>query len=85
MNMWRVGEDMGSKETDECPLTLTHRLSSTPRSPLLIPQPHRTSLRCIGTGPHDTMAPSAVMWTPIYGRLGDRRLGTVIPCISFVD
>jgi hypothetical protein len=21
MNMWRVGEDMGSKETDRCPLT----------------------------------------------------------------
>jgi hypothetical protein len=21
MNMWRVGEDMGSKETDGCPLT----------------------------------------------------------------
>jgi hypothetical protein len=24
-------------------------------------------------------------WTPIHGRLGNRRLGTVIPCISFVD
>jgi hypothetical protein len=23
MNMWRVGEDMGSKETDGCPLTGT--------------------------------------------------------------
>jgi hypothetical protein len=23
MNMWRVGEDMGSKETDGCPLTIT--------------------------------------------------------------
>jgi hypothetical protein len=22
MNMWRVGEDMGSKETDGCPLTV---------------------------------------------------------------
>jgi hypothetical protein len=22
MNMWRVGEDMGSKETDRCPLTV---------------------------------------------------------------
>jgi hypothetical protein len=21
MNMWRVGEDLGSKETDGCPLT----------------------------------------------------------------
>jgi hypothetical protein len=52
---------------------------------LLLPQQHQTSLGCIGTGPCDTMAPSAIMWTPIYGRLGDRRLGTVIPCISFVD
>jgi hypothetical protein len=28
MNMWRVGEDMGSKETDGCPLTATavHKL-----------------------------------------------------------
>jgi hypothetical protein len=25
------------------------------------------------------------MWTPIYGRLGTRRLGTVVLCISFVD
>jgi hypothetical protein len=24
MNMWRVGEDMGSKETDRCPLTPIH-------------------------------------------------------------
>jgi hypothetical protein len=23
MNMWRVGEDMGSKETDGCPLTIS--------------------------------------------------------------
>jgi hypothetical protein len=42
------------------------------------------SLRCIGTAPHDTAAPSAVMWIPIYGRLGTRRLGTVILSISFV-
>jgi hypothetical protein len=56
-----------------------------PCPPPLVPQPHRTSLRRIGTCPHDTTAPSAVTWTPIYGRLGDRRLGTVIPCISFVD
>jgi hypothetical protein len=48
MNMWRVGEDMGSKETDGCPLT------------------------------------SPIMWIPIYGRLGTRRLGTVFLCISFV-
>jgi hypothetical protein len=27
----------------------------------------------------------SVLGTPIYGRLGDRRLGTVILCISFVD
>jgi hypothetical protein len=24
-------------------------------------------------------------WTPIYGRLGTRRLGTAFLCISFVD
>jgi hypothetical protein len=24
MNMWRVGENMGSKETDGCPLTRAH-------------------------------------------------------------
>jgi hypothetical protein len=33
---------------------------------------------------HMTKAPSAVMWMPIYGRLGTRRLGTVILSISFV-
>jgi hypothetical protein len=27
--------------------------------------------------PRDTMAPSAITWTPIYERLGTRRLGTV--------
>jgi hypothetical protein len=42
------------------------------------------SLGRIGTGPCDTMAPSAVTWTPTYGRLGTRRLGTVILGISFV-
>jgi hypothetical protein len=26
MNRWRVGEDMGSKEMDRCPLTVTTRL-----------------------------------------------------------
>jgi hypothetical protein len=52
---------------------------------LLLPQQHQTSLGRIGTGPRDTMAPSAIMWTPIYGGLGTRRLGTVILCISFVD
>jgi hypothetical protein len=46
---------------------------------------HCTSCGCIRTGPCDTTAPSAITWTAIYGRLGDRRLGTVIPCISFVD
>jgi hypothetical protein len=55
-----------------------------PLLPPLIPQQHRTSLGCIGTGPCDTTAPSAITWIPIYGRLGTRRLGTVILCISFV-
>jgi hypothetical protein len=40
---------------------------------------------CIGTGPRDTMVPSTITWTPIYGRLGTRRLGTAFLCISFVD
>jgi hypothetical protein len=52
--------------------------------PLLVPQEHQTSLRRIGTCPCDTMAPSTVMWIPIYGRLGTRRLGTVILSISCV-
>jgi hypothetical protein len=53
--------------------------------PSLIPEWHQTSLGHIGTDPHDTTAPSAIMWIPIYRRLGTRRLGTVILCISFVD
>jgi hypothetical protein len=53
--------------------------------PSLIPEWHRTSLRCIRTGPHDTMAPSTITWIPIHRRLGTRRLGTVILCITFVD
>jgi hypothetical protein len=65
---------------------LTHRLLLTPHLSLLfVPQLHQMSLGRIGTGLRDTMAPSAITWTPIYGRLGDKRLGTVIPCISFVD
>jgi hypothetical protein len=31
MNRWRVGEDIGSKETDGCPLTLTSTASDKPR------------------------------------------------------
>jgi predicted aspartyl protease len=31
------------------------------------------------------MAPSAITWIPIYGRLGTRRLDTVVLWISFVD
>jgi hypothetical protein len=52
---------------------------------LLVPQQHQTSPGCIGKGPRDTTAPSAITWISIYGRLGTRRLGTVILCISFVD
>jgi hypothetical protein len=55
-----------------------------PLLPPLIPQQHWMCLRCIGTGPCDTMVPSAITWIPIYGRLGTRRLGTAILCISFV-
>jgi hypothetical protein len=52
---------------------------------LLLPQQHWTSLGRIGTGLRDTMVPSAITWTPIYGGHGTRRLGTVILHISFVD
>jgi hypothetical protein len=51
----------------------------------LRPEWHRTSCGHIRTDPHDTMAPSAIMWTLIYGRLGTRRLGTATLCMSFVD
>jgi hypothetical protein len=51
---------------------------------LLGPEWHRTSHGHIGTGLHDTTAPPAITWTPIYGRLGTRRLGTVILSIPFV-
>jgi hypothetical protein len=53
-----------------------------PLPPPLLPLELRTSFRHIGTGPRDTMAPSAITWTPIYGRLGTRRLGTAFLCIS---
>jgi hypothetical protein len=61
-----------------------------PLSPPLLPLELRTSFRCIGTGPRDTTALSAIMWTSRYGRLGTRRLGTrrlgtAFLCISFVD
>jgi hypothetical protein len=46
---------------------------------------HQMSCGHIGTGPHDTTVPSTITWTPIYGRLSTRRLGTVTLCISFVD
>jgi hypothetical protein len=35
----------------------------------LLPRQHWTSLGHIRTGPRDTMAPSAITWTPIYRRL----------------
>jgi hypothetical protein len=54
-------------------------------SPSLGPEQHQMSHGCLRTSPCDTMAPSAITWTPIYERLGDRRFGTVIFCISFVD
>jgi hypothetical protein len=66
--------------TDGPPGVIDFRLPSPLR-----PEWHCMSRRHIGTGPHDTTAPSAITWTPIYERLGDRRPGTVIPCISFVD
>jgi hypothetical protein len=47
-----------------------HPLSS------LGPEQHWTSCGRIRTGPCDTMVPSTITWTPIYGRLGTRGLGT---------
>jgi hypothetical protein len=73
---WRPDDfpDVNSLEVDDfCP----------PSS--LGPECHQMSCGCIGTGPRDTMVPSAMTWTPIYERLGTRRLGTVLLCISFVD
>jgi hypothetical protein len=59
-------------------LTNSRRL---PTSPLLVPEQHRMSLGCIGTGPCDATAPSTITWMTIYGRLGTRRLGTAFLCI----
>jgi hypothetical protein len=73
---WRPDDfpDVDSPEVDN---------SHSPSS--LGPEWHQTSRRRIGTGPRDAMAPSAITWTPIYGRLGTRRLGTITLCILFVD
>jgi hypothetical protein len=79
------GRQLSYSKSDDFPEVDSPIVVDFLRPPPLIPQPHRTSLGRIGTCQCDTTAPSAVMWTPIYGRLGDRRLGTVIPCISFVD
>jgi hypothetical protein len=59
----------------------THQMSSTFS---LLPHSYLRRPRHIGTGLCNTTAPSAIMWIPIYGRLGTGRLGTVILCISFV-
>jgi hypothetical protein len=38
MNRWRVGEDMGSKEMDRCPLTEHYNILACKTQPLS--QPH---------------------------------------------
>jgi hypothetical protein len=43
-----------------------------------------TTIAYIGIESHDPMAPSDGRWTSIYGRLGTRRLGTVVSTISSV-
>jgi hypothetical protein len=53
-----------------------------PLPPPLLPLELWTSFGRIGTSLCDTTAPSAVTWTPIYERLGTRRLGTAFLCIS---
>jgi hypothetical protein len=47
----------------------------------LVPQQHRTGSGRIRTSPRDAMAPSAITWIAIFGRLGTRRLGTAFLCI----
>jgi hypothetical protein len=75
----RLSHSQSDKFTEVNPLNVINFLHPPP----LLPQQHRMSLGCIGTGPRDTTAPSVITWVPIYGRLGTRRLGTVILCISF--
>jgi hypothetical protein len=79
------GRQLSHSQSDDFPEVDPLNVVDFPCPPLLLPQQHQTSLGCIGTGPRDTTAPSAITWTPIYGRLGTRRLGTVVLCISFVD
>jgi hypothetical protein len=79
------GQQLSYSKSDDFPEVNSLNVVDFLRPPPLIPQQHRTSLGHIGTDPCDTTAPSAIMWIPIYGRLGTRRLGTVILCISFVD
>jgi hypothetical protein len=79
------GQQLSHSQSDDVPEVNPPNVTNFPRPPPLLPQQHQMSLGCIGTGLHDTTVPSAITWTPIYGRLGTRRLGTVVPCISFVD
>jgi hypothetical protein len=67
--------------SDDFPEVDSPIVDDFPHLHLLIPQQHRTDLGRIGAGPRDATAPSAIMWTPIYGRLGTRRLGTAFLCI----
>jgi hypothetical protein len=58
-----------------CWLTESHWLSISSSACTLAAS---TSLRRVGTCPHDTTAPSTITWMAINGRLGTGRLGTVI-------
>jgi hypothetical protein len=72
-------DDSWTSKTSTCRLLLS--LTSYP-SPPLLPLKLQTSFGHIGTGPRNTTAPSAITWTPIFGRPGTRRLGTAFVCIS---
>jgi hypothetical protein len=79
MNMWRVGEDMGSKEMDGCPLTVIPNILYQHIDPQLSGQvccqghQHPAStITHIRIGPHEPIVPINGQWTFIFGRLGIR-------------
>jgi hypothetical protein len=57
------------------------QLTNNCRLPTSAPARTSTASDRLRTHWGDAMAPSAIMWTTIYGRLGTRRLGTAFLCI----
>jgi hypothetical protein len=76
-----IADDFQARRSDNFPKVDSPVVVDFPTPTPLVPQPHRTNLGHIGTGPCDTTAPSAITWTPIFGRLDTRRLGTAFLCI----